>query len=155
VRDSNPAPHVALQLVQLLQLPTQSTTTSSGLGEGDGDSGAAAGEVPGAGTNGSAATAVTDNAAGVAAGCTGTAETLAVAVKGVPASQVLNSVTFTNFVRLQLCDASAASGPGAQSATGGLKAQLFSVALPVLVMVRVQVRLPPADTSIHGSKQDK
>jgi hypothetical protein len=37
--------------------------------------------------------------------------------------------------------------------TAGLKAQLFSVALPVLVMVRVQVRLPPADTSTHGGKQ--
>jgi hypothetical protein len=58
-------------------------------------------------------------------------------------------------VTVQLCDAPATSGSGVHPETAGLKAQLFSVALPVLVMVRVQVRLPPADTSIHGSKQDK
>jgi hypothetical protein len=73
---------------------------------------------------------------------------------GVSAFQALNSACGTCFVTVQLCDASAASEPGVQSATAGLKVQLPSVALPVLVIVSVQVRSSPAGSKC-GSARDR
>jgi hypothetical protein len=106
----------------------------------DGDSGDAAGEVLGAGTNGRLALAVLDTFAGVASDCTASASTSTVTASGLLAFHAAYSASATCSVTVQLCDAPATSRSGVHPDTAGLKAQLFSVALPVLVMVRVQVR---------------
>ena len=112
----------------------------TGGGEGDGDCGDAAGEVLGAGTNGRLALAVLDTFAGVASDCTASASTSTVTASGLLAFHAAYSASATCSVTVQLCDAPATSRLGVHPDTAGLKAQLFSVALPVLVMVRVQVR---------------